>query len=404
MSLFQQPANSTEGARNVSEVDIIGGSAAGLFAAYLLAREGKRVRLFDANDVLNTDSRTLITTSRLTEVLGFFPQEAVCNEIKQIDLFSPRRSVTIPMTRPDLVVERSAVVRLLARKALEAGTEICGGCKFLNLEPSEGGVTLTIRDTHRDRTEKFKARTVIGADGTVSRVAKIANVNGHETPPILQAIVELPEGYGANTTQVWFEPADTPYFYWLIPESQTQAAVGLITEEGKDTKTKLEQFLSRRGLKIVDIQAARVPAYTHSVRPWSKISGADIYLVGDAAAQVKVSTVGGLVTGLRGAKAAANAILRQTDYLKELRRLRQELSLHLLIRSVLNRFRSADYDRLLGLLNEKTIHLLGLYNRDQAAAMLFRILLAQPRFLKFAAFLSPGIWQHENSNLRAARR
>ena len=388
----------------MSDVHIIGGSAAGLFAAYLLAREGKSVRLFDANDVLNTESRTLITTSQLADVLGFFPKEAVCNEIKQIELFSPRRSVTIPMTRPDLVVERSAVVRLLARKALEAGTEICGGCKFLNLEPSEGGVTLTIRDTHRDRTEKFKARTVIGADGTVSRVAKIANVNGHETTPILQAIVELPEGYVAHTTQVWFEPADTPYFYWLIPESQTQAAVGLITEEGKDTKTKLEQFLSRRGLKIVDIQAARVPAYTHSVRPWSKISGADIYLVGDAAAQVKVSTVGGLVTGLRGAKAAANAILRHTDYLKELRPLRQELSLHLLIRSVLNRFRSADYDRLLGLLNEKTIHLLGLYNRDQAAAMLFRILLAQPRFLKFAAFLSPGIWQHENSNLRAARR
>jgi len=116
------------------------------------------------------------------------------------------------------------------------------------------------------------------------------------------------------------------------------------------------------------------------------------------------STVGGLVTGLRGAKAAAEAILRQTDYLKELKPLRQELSLHLLIRSVLNRFRGADYDRLLGLLNEKTIHLLGVYNRDQAARMLFRILLAQPRFLKFAAFLSRGIWQHKNSNLKATRR
>ena len=81
----------------MSEVDIIGGSAAGLFAAYLLAREGKRVRLFDANDVFNVASRTLITTSRLTEVLGFFPDEAVVNRIDRIDLYSPRRSVTIPM-------------------------------------------------------------------------------------------------------------------------------------------------------------------------------------------------------------------------------------------------------------------------------------------------------------------
>jgi len=85
----------------VSDVDIVGGSAAGLFAAYLLAREGKRVRLFDANDVLNVDSRTLITTSRLTEVLGFFPDDAVVNKIDQIELFSPGRSVTIPMLEPD---------------------------------------------------------------------------------------------------------------------------------------------------------------------------------------------------------------------------------------------------------------------------------------------------------------
>lgn len=385
----------------MTDVHIIGGSAAGLFAAYLLAREGKRVRLFDANDVLNTESRTLITTSRLSEVLGFFPQEAVCNEIKQIELFSPRRSVTIPMARPDLVVERSAVVRLLARKALEAGTEISGECKFLNLEPGEGSVTLTIRDTQRDRVEKFKARTVIGADGTFSRVAKLTTGIRHGTTPILQAIVKLPKGYHANTTQVWFEPEDTPYFYWLIPESQERAAVGLIAKAGNHTRRNLERFLSRLDLEIEEIQAARVPAYKHRSRPWRRTSGTDIYLVGDAAAQVKVTTVGGLVTGLRGAKAAANAILGHTDYLKELRSLRKELGLHLLIRSVLNRFRSTDYDRLLGLLNEKTIRLLGFYNRDQAAVMLFRILMAQPRFLKFAALLSRRICEQDTRQREA---
>jgi digeranylgeranylglycerophospholipid reductase len=377
----------------VSDVHIIGGSAAGLFAAYLLAREGKRVQLFDANDVLNTESRTLITTSQLTEVLGFFPHEAVRNEIKQINLFSPQRSVMIPMRNPDLVIERAAIVRLLAEKALEAGAEIRGGCKFVNLESAQGGIVLTIRDTHRGRVETIKTRTVIGADGTFSRVTKLATGNGHGTTPILQAIVQLPEGYQANTTQVWFEPQDTPYFYWLIPESQNQAAVGFIAQKGKNAKQKLERFLSRRGLKAEDIQAARVPVYNHWTRPWRKISGSDIYLVGDAAAQVKVTTVGGLVTGLRGAEAAAKAILRHAHYLRELRPLRQELSLHLIIRSVLNRFRSADYDRLFDLLNSKTVYLLGRYNRDQAARILCRILVAQPRFLSFAGLMSGAIWQ-----------
>ena len=374
-----------ESKQSTADVEIIGGSAAGLFAGYLLAREGRRVRLFDANDVLHTESRTLITTSQLPSVLGFFPQEAVCNTIDRIDLFSPQRSVTIPMAEPDLVVERSAVVRLLARKALEAGVEIRGGCKFVDMEGSENGATFTIRDTHNDRTERYTARTIIGADGSFSRVGKIANCNGHGTTPILQAIVKLPDDVQPNTTQVWFEPDDTPYFYWLIPESDKQAAVGFIAEEGRSARGRLEAFLKRHALKILDMQAARIPAYAHSIRPWRRMFGSEIYLIGDAAAQVKVTTVGGLVTGLRGAQAAANAILRRTNYLKELKPLRRELGLHLLLRLVLNRFHSRDYDRLLGLLNKKTVDLLGRYNRDQAARILCRIVVAQPRFLSFAA-------------------
>src|SRR5439155_5391411 len=228
--------NITEANKDVSEVDIVGGSAAGLFAGYLLAREGKSVRLFDANDVLNVDSRTLITTSRLTEVLGFFPDNAVVNQIDQIDLNSPGRSVTIPIKEPDLVVERAAVVRLLARKALDAGVEFRAGCKLVNLEPGEGGVRITIRDTHRDRVDEFKSQTLIGADGMSSRVAKTANGNGHQTTPILQAIVELPRGARPGTTKVWFEPDDTRYFYWLIPQSQTHAAVGFIAGRRQTAK------------------------------------------------------------------------------------------------------------------------------------------------------------------------
>ena len=377
----------------MAEVDIVGGSAAGLFTAFLLAREGRKVRLFDANDVLHAESRTLITTSHLTDVLGFFPRDAVCNKITQIDLSSPHRSVTIPMKTPDLVVERSAVVRLLARRALDEGVEIRGGCKFVNLEPAERGVTITIQDMHRNRVEKFRTHTLVGADGSFSRVAKIATGNGHGTTPILQAIVKLPDGAGVNTTRVWFEPEDTRYFYWLIPESQKQAAVGFIADEGKHGRAKLEKFLARQELEILDIQAARIPAYSHFTPQWRHVSGADVYLVGDAAAQVKVTTVGGLVTGLRGAKAAANAILRRRDYMKELRPLRRELGLHLLLRSVLNHFRSRDYDHLLGLLNEKTLHLLGRYNRDQAARMLCRILWTQPRLLAFGMVLSRGLWE-----------
>ena len=200
----------------MADIDIIGGSAAGLFAGYLLARAGKHVRLFDANDVLNVDSRTLITTARLSEALGFYPEEAVVNRIDRIDLYSPRRAVSIPMLRPDLVVERATVVRMLARKALEAGVELRPGCKLVDLNRDDRQLRLTVRDTHRGCTEEFNTKTLIGADGMSSRVAKTTSRRSEETTPLLQAIVELPRGARPGTTQVWFEPADTRYFYWSI--------------------------------------------------------------------------------------------------------------------------------------------------------------------------------------------
>ena len=380
----------------MSEINIIGGSAAGLFAAYLLAREGKEVRLFDANDVMHVHSRTLITTPRLTDVLGFYPKEAVVNEINRIDLYSPNRSVSIPMKEPDLVVERSAVMRMLARLATQAGVEIRGHCKFQALTESSGGVEVTIHDIERDRIEKFTTRILIGADGMGSRVAKTTIGNDRPTTPLLQAIVELPEGTRAGTTAVWFEPQDTPYFYWSIPHSARHAAVGFIAEEGKDARSKLGRFLDRNNFKAVDMQSARIPSYDHFIRPWCRLSGCNIYLIGDAAAQVKVTTVGGLVTGLRGARAAANAILGGGNYLQELRPVRWELSLHLFIRAAMHHFRGEDYDRLLDLMNDRMIEILGAHNRDHAAKIVWRMFLAQPKLLSFGATVSrwrPRLWR-----------
>ena len=97
--------------------------------------------------------------------------------------------------------------------------------------------------------------------------------------------------------------------------------------------------------------------------------------------------MGGLVTGLWGAKAVAAAILGQGDYWTELRPLRRELDLHRLVRSVLNRFSGTDYDRLLELLDGRITQLLGLHTRDELARTFWRFLIAQPRLLGFAARL-----------------
>jgi hypothetical protein len=100
----------------------------------------------------------------------------------------------------------------------------------------------------------------------------------------------------------------------------------------------LRRFLAARRLEATGYQAAQVSTHGFNAQPWARIGGNDVLLLGDAAGQVKLTTVGGVVTGLRGARAATSALLRHGDYVAELQGLKRELDLHLVLRRVLDRF------------------------------------------------------------------
>jgi len=133
------------------------------------------------------------------------------------------------------------------------------------------------------------------------RVARAAGWPPVETVPLMQAIVKLPKDCPPDTTRVWFVPDDTPYFYWLVPESAERGALGIIGEDGRDTKRCIEKFLEKKEMEPLEWQGARIPVYRKWVPVQRSMGKGDVYLVGDAAAQVKVSTIGGIVTGFRGA-------------------------------------------------------------------------------------------------------
>ena len=201
-----------------------------------------------------------------------------------------------------------------------------------------------------------------------------------ETVPLVQAIVRRPKDCPEDTTRVWFVPDDTPYFYWLIPESAERAAVGVIGEQGRDTKLAFERFLEKKQLEPLEWQGARIPVYRKWVPVRRQIGNGEVYLVGDAAAQVKVSTVGGIVTGFRGALGVAQALLHKGAS-RELRALRRELGTHWLIRRALHHFQQKDYSQLVDLLNASARQSLGEINRDESARLLWNVMRRQPRLL-----------------------
>ena len=361
------------------EVAVVGGSAAGFFTAFLLARAGCRVRVLERAEELDPTPRTLIVTSRMRDLLGAAGECSVVNEIRRFELFTDGRAATVRLERPDLIIERASLIRALALQAQQAGARVELGRRFVALESNGRGFSLTVerRDGLR---EQLPAGTVVGADGAISKVAQSAGWPKQQTVPLIQAIVRLRSECAPDVVRVWFVPEDTPYFYWLIPHSPTHGALGLIGEDGPHTRRCLETFLEKRYFTPLAFQAARIPVYTRWVPVKRQVGTGQVYLVGDAAGQVKVTTVGGIVTGLRGALGVAQAILNG-GHSRELRTLRRELNLHLLIRKTLHRFQQADYSRLVDLLNDSARRSLSVCSRDEAARVLWNVCVRQPRLL-----------------------
>ena len=370
--------NDSRSSRENGEVVVVGGSAAGLFTAAAVARGGRPVRVLESKPHFDPPARTLIVTSHFRNQLGSAARESIVNEIRRFELFTDGRSAQIALSEPDLIIERSRLIPALARGAQQAGAQVSFDTRFLGLGPNSSGLRLETETA--GRKEELHAASIVGADGATSRVARTAGWPPVETVPLMQAIVRLPKDCPADTTRVWFVPDDTPYFYWLVPESAERGALGVIGVHGSDTKRRFERFLEKKNLEPLEWQGARIPVYKKWIPVQKRVGNGDVFLVGDAAAQVKVSTVGGIVTGFRGALAVAQSILHggRND---ELSALRRELSTHWLIRRTLHHFQQKDYSQLVDLLDAATRASLGEINRDESARLLWNVIRRRPQLV-----------------------
>jgi flavin-dependent dehydrogenase len=376
--LLQSNQGKNRRGQDSEEVIVVGGSAAGFYTAAKVAQGGKRVRVLESKPSLEPASRTLIVTNHFRHQLGASANESVLNEIRRFELFTDGRSAQIALSNPDLIIERAKLIPGLAREARASGAEISFDTRFLGLSPNANGIHVQVESGGQQK--ELHAKSVVGADGAASRVARTSGWAPIETVPLVQAIVRLPKDCPVDTTRVWFVPDDTPYFYWLIPESAERGALGMIGEDGPDTARCLARFLEKKGMEPLEWQGARIPVYKRWVPVKRRLGKGDVYLVGDAAAQVKVSTVGGIVTGFRGAQAVAESIL-QAGRGRELRALRRELSTHWLLRRTMHHFQQAHYSRLVDLLNAATRATLSEVTRDESTRLLWNVLRRQPQLI-----------------------
>ena len=367
--------------RDHFDVVVSGASCAGLFTAEKLAKSGRKVVLFERKSSPQEPQRTWIVTDRFRSILGDSPSDVIVHETGVMRVNAGDSSASIILQPPDLIVERTALLRHLTSRAIEAGVEIRESSEVTDFSFEKDGVSLSIKDRSTDVSYKVGACDLILAGGTNCQITKSLSDVPQKVIPIVQAVVNLPEDYDPTVTEVWFERDSTTYFYWLIPDSPSTGVLGFVGESPSRARAEVHDFIRKKGFEPLSYQGAMIPLHQPLRRLEWRSSGGRVLLVGDAAAHVKVTTVGGVVSGLWGAEAAARSILRKTSYQRELMSLNMELYLHDFIRWSMDRFDQNMYEELVCMMSDSLKGFLGRRNRDSMAGGILELIARQPRVI-----------------------
>jgi len=161
-----------------------------------------------------------------------------------------------------------------------------------------------------------------------------------------------------------------------VPEDETTARIGLASRNNPGIN--FDKFIKTQKMKkIISYQGGLIPIYN----PRIKTQKDKLYIVGDAAGQIKATTGGGLVPGLTSARILADSIINNMDYEKEWRNaIGKELQMHLRIRKMMNKFNDRDYINLIKIL-KKEQDIFKKYNRDNIYGLAIGLLIRHPRLL-----------------------
>ena len=277
-----------------------------------------------------------------------------------------------------MIIDRAELISFLVSRAAAAGVTFVENCEFLGFETRQGKTLIKVEKDNN--LQRISAEYCIGADGVHSTVRKSIGIDPVPAVPLLQAVIDLPAGWDPRTTKVWFDRTNTPYFYWLIPRNNTQAVVGLVSEPGTNIQALLEGFLSRHDFNPLSYQSGQAALHRQKSHAEFLVGDLPVLLVGDAAGQVKVTTVGGTVTGFVGALGAVGKIQGDPDHNSSVK-VKKELDLHLLIRRLLDQMTPDDYDDLIDMLNPAVTDFLSCHDRDNMRSHFWKLVVLQPRFI-----------------------
>ncbi len=195
------------------------------------------------------------------------------------------------------VIDRVALDRRLAELAREAGAEVRERHTVTDVEESADGVTVTVSGP--DGVETHEARMVVGADGPRSRVRSTLGLP--DPGELLHGVL----GFADDPDPGDFVDVHLTvprFFAWRIPRGEAGVEYGLAAPPG-DVTDRFERLQEAYDVRLEERCSGLIP-----VGPPERVTGQRSLLVGDAAAQTKPFTGGGILYGMQAADHAARTV------------------------------------------------------------------------------------------------
>jgi geranylgeranyl reductase family protein len=299
------------------DVAVVGAGPAGSRTARLLAEAGLSVVVFEEHPEVGRPVQCAgLLSNRVFRELG--EEFAVLNSVSGARIHSPSGHVlSFDAGRPRAnVVDRAVFDQTLARRAMDAGASLHLDRRVTRVRASSSGCSLMVRDRADGGAgvEEVVCRAIVGADGPSSQVRRSLGFHRPRHKLIgYQVAFSSPEPIPTDHVDLLGGRDVAPgFFAWVVPQGEHAGLVGLASEPGgMPPKDRLEAMMTRDPLRgmLPGIQVTARHAGAIPLGPIHRPVGDRVVLVGDAAAQAKATSGGGVYPGLVAARHASRALV-----------------------------------------------------------------------------------------------
>ena len=285
------------------DVVIVGGGPIGGHIASEIASKKFKVAVFEKNKEIGKPINCAgLVTPRVFDILDIPKDPVIQNEIKGANIHSPSGNVlTIGGDKVHaLVIDRSKFDKEIIKKSEKKGADVFVNNGVLSAQRIENYVEL-----RTSQKQDIKCKLLIGADGPHSKIRDRFALS--EPKEFLRGIgAEITNtNLNPNFVEIFVGKNIAPgFFAWIIPTNKKgkEARVGLCISQ-KTTHPPKQYFSNflKSNLTQQFFEKMEITKYIAGIIPLGalkKTFDSNVLVVGDAAAQVKPTSGGGIFTGL----------------------------------------------------------------------------------------------------------